>query len=192
MPRATQIGKTPDVCRARPSYRRGMGIKPTKSIVAMMIAALVLTLAPQAAQAAAPLPGLPSGEVVCFLQFRNGILIGEKCIAFRPIWPDCIKCDAIVLDYGVDIYVHDRLVDGFVQLDKAAHTTDPRRRRATARPRSTAHDGRDRGGTRRHQGYGLRRAPHGPLRLREPALARGRGGEHRCRAQAAAGGEHRP
>jgi hypothetical protein len=103
-----------------------MGIKSTKRIVMTLLAGLILTLLPQVSPAvAAPGPILPSGEVVCFLQFRNGILVGIKCIAFRPIWPDCIKCDALAFDYG-DIYVHDRLVDGFVQLDKAAHATDPR------------------------------------------------------------------
>jgi hypothetical protein len=103
-----------------------MGIKSTKSIVVALLAGLLLTLVPaQASMGAAPTATLPSGEVVCFLQIRHEILVGERCIAFRPLWPDCIKCDAIVVDYG-DVYVNDRLVDGFVQLDKAAHATDPR------------------------------------------------------------------
>jgi hypothetical protein len=103
-----------------------MGIKSTKSIVVTLLAGLILTLAPQASPAAAaPGAGIPSGEVVCFFQTRHGFIVGIRCIAFRPLMPDCLKCDVIVLDYG-DVFVHDRLVDGFIQLDNAARATDPR------------------------------------------------------------------
>jgi hypothetical protein len=111
-----------------------MGIKSTKSIVVTLLAGLILTLAPSASPAmaapaspavAAPGASIPSGEVVCFFQTRHGFIVGIRCIAFRPLMPDCIKCDVIVVDYG-DVFVHDRLVDGFIQLDNAARATDPR------------------------------------------------------------------
>jgi len=104
-----------------------MDIKTAKGVVASLLTFVVLVLAgPQPAPAA---PGaaalLPSGEVVCIFEFRHGILVGERCIALRPLWPDCIWCDAIAVDYRTEVFVHDRFVDGFVQLDKAAHAIDP-------------------------------------------------------------------
>ncbi len=104
----------------------GMSIKPLKAVVATMIATLALTLAPPAgAASAAPGAGLPAGEVVCFGIWRGEILLRIKCIVFKPLLPDCLKCDVLVLDPRVDVIITERLVDGFTLLDKAAHTTNP-------------------------------------------------------------------
>ncbi len=111
--------------RAAPTYVRAMR---RKSILTVLVALLGLTLATPAT--AAPGTSLPAGEVVCFLQYRHGIFVGERCIAFRPIFPDCIKCDAIVVDFGVSIPLLDRFANGFVLLDRAAQTLDPASRAA--------------------------------------------------------------
>jgi hypothetical protein len=99
-----------------------------KRTLLTLLAALTLTVGLQANPAvAAPagLPGLPQGEVICFIEYRNDIPIRIRCIAFGPIQPDCIRCDTLAVDFGVEIHILDHLAGGFAFLDQAARALDP-------------------------------------------------------------------
>jgi hypothetical protein len=97
-----------------------MKTKSARSAFVALIALIGLALHPATAAAAGPGQPLPAGEVVCFFEERHGILTGIRCISFPPHAMPCLKCDAIVFEYDFSIPVHDRLVDGFVLLDRAA------------------------------------------------------------------------
>jgi hypothetical protein len=111
-------------------------------IVAAALAAAAIGAAPAVA---APTAGAPTvaapgrgGDLVCWVIFRGGVPIGEKCVWVSwptgqpPKEPICPQCAALGLDFDErilpldrQILINDLIVEGVGLLERASLASDP-------------------------------------------------------------------